>query len=300
MPSLKAIRRRITSVKSTGKITRAMKLVATAKLRKAQERLLQTRPYAVRLTEMIRQLAAETDTDASPLLQARAPKRTLLLVLTSDRGLAGAFNANVNKAAWNWIQRNRDRREHIELRVVGKKGRDFFRSRKANVGHVYMDVLNNLTLERAAGIGRELVAAYVDGGFDEVYVAYNEFRSAMIQNTHVERLLPLVPHESDTEGRASLQEYQKPAAPGVDTIFEPSKQAVLDAILPLSINVHIYRCLLESVASEMGARMTAMDAATKNASELLARITLQYNRARQAIITTELMEITSGAEALKG
>lgn len=300
MPSLKAIRRRITSVKSTGKITRAMKLVATAKLRKAQERLLQTRPYAVRLSEMIRQLAAETDTEANPLLQARPPKRTLMLVLTSDRGLAGAFNANVNKAAWGWIQRHRDTREHIELRVVGKKGRDFFKSRKANVGHVYMDVLNNLTLERATGIGRELVAAYVDGGFDEVYVAYNEFRSAMIQNTHVERLLPLVPHHSDAEGRSTLQEHQKPAAPGVDTIFEPSKQAVLDAILPLSINVHIYRCLLESVASEMGARMTAMDAATKNAGELLARITLQYNRARQAIITTELMEITSGAESLKG
>lgn len=297
MPSLKAIRRRITSVKSTGKITRAMKLVATARLRRAQERLLQTRPYAVRLTEMIRQLAAETDTDLNPLLATRPAKRTLLLVLTSDRGLAGAFNANVNKAAWNWIQRHRDTREHIELRIVGKKGRDFFKSRAATVGHVYMDVLNNLTLERAAGIGRELVAAYVDGGFDEVYVAYNEFRSAMLQNTHVERLLPLVPHAADAE---SLQEHQKPASTSVDTIFEPSKQAVLDAILPLAINVHIFRCLLESVASEMGARMTAMDAATKNASELLARITLQYNRARQSIITTELMEITSGAESLKG
>ncbi len=297
MPSLKAIRRRITSVKSTGKITRAMKLVATARLRRAQERLLQTRPYAVRLTDMIRQLAAETDMDLNPLLATRPPKRTLVLVLTSDRGLAGAFNANVNKAAWSWIQRHRDTREHIELRIVGKKGRDFFKNRAANVGHVYMDVLNNLTLERAAGIGRELVAAYVDGGYDEVYVAYNEFRSAMLQNTHVERLLPLVPHTSDAE---ALQEHQKPAATTVDTIFEPSKQAVLDAILPLAINVHIYRCLLESVASEMGARMTAMDAATKNASELLARITLQYNRARQSIITTELMEITSGAESLKG
>lgn len=296
MPSLKAIRRRITSVKSTGKITRAMKLVATAKLRKAQERLLQMRPYAVRLAEMIAQLAAATDPEASPLLATRPPKRTLMLVLTSDRGLAGAFNANVNRAAWAWVQKNRDRRDHIELRIVGKKGRDYFKSRNAKVGHVYTDVLHNLTLDRATDIGRELVAAYLDEGFDEVFIVYNEFKSAIAQKIMVERLLPIQPGPYSED----VAEYQKPAPPSVDTIFEPSKQAVLDAILPLSIHVHVYRALLESVASEMGARMTAMDAATKNAGELLARITLQYNRARQSIITTELMEITSGAEALKG
>ncbi|MBM4344224.1 MAG: ATP synthase F1 subunit gamma [Deltaproteobacteria bacterium] len=296
MPSLKAIRRRITSVKSTGKITRAMKLVATAKLRRAQERLVQNRPYALRVQEMIRELARGAATDDHVLLSVRPPRRTLLLLLTSDRGLAGAFNANVNKAAWNWVQRNREGRDHIELRIVGKKGRDFFKSRPVTVGHVYTDVLNNLTLERAADIGRELVAAYVDGGFDEVFLVFNEFKSAITQKVCMERILPIRPEHTEVEGAL----YEMPARPTADTLYEPSKDAVLDNLLPMSINVQVYRGLLESVASEMGARMTAMDAATKNASELLARITLQYNRARQAIITTELMEITSGAEALKG
>ena len=303
MPSLKAIRRRIVSVKSTGKITRAMKLVATARLRRAQERLMQMRPYARRVNDMIVELAAGTDPDGHALLEVRQPKHTLLLVLTSDRGLAGAFNSNVNKAAWNWIKANQTDRERIELRIVGKKGRDFFKSRPVTVGHVYMDVLNNVTLERATGIGRELVAAYVDGHFDEVYVVYNEFKSAMTQKVLVERVLPLPPRAFN-DGQGPVDSGQSVAGdqtkPTVDTIFEPSKDAVLDSILPMSIDVHIYRCLLESVASEMGARMTAMDAATKNAGELLARITLLYNRARQSIITTELMEITSGAESLKG
>ncbi len=296
MPSLKAIRRRITSVKSTGKITRAMKLVATAKLRRAQERLLQMRPYAMRLSEMISELAAGTDPESSPLLATRPPKRTLMLVLTSDRGLAGAYNANVNRAAWSWVQRHKDKRDHIEMRIVGKKGRDYFKSRAVTTGHVYTDVLHNLTQDRATGIGRELVAAYVDGHFDEVFIAYNEFKSAIAQKVQVQRLLPIQPDPWSEEAPA----HERPVRPTVDTIFEPSKQDVLQAILPLSIHVHVYRALLESVASEMGARMTAMDAATKNAGELLARITLQYNRARQAIITTELMEITSGSEALKG
>ncbi len=296
MPSLKAIRRRIVSVKSTAKITRAMKLVATARLRRAQERLVQLRPYAKRVNDMIVELAAGTDADAHALLAVRAPKRTLMLVLTSDRGLAGAFNSNVNKAAWNWVKANQGNREHIELRVVGKKGRDYFKARQAEVAHVYTDVLNNVTLERATGIGRELVAAYVDGKFDEVYIAYNQFKSAMTQIVQVERVLPLPPGGLD-DGKGAAAEAMPT---GIDTIFEPSKDAVLDSILPMSIDVHVYRCLLESVASEMGARMTAMEAATKNAGELLARITLVYNRARQSIITTELMEITSGAEALKG
>lgn len=284
------------SVKSTAKITRAMKLVATARLRRAQERLVQLRPYARRVNDMIVELAAGTNPEAHALLAVRPPKRTLILVLTSDRGLAGAFNANVNKAAWNWVKANQADRELIELRVVGKKGRDFFKARNANVAHIYADVLNNVTLERSTGIGRELVAAYVDGHFDEVYIAYNQFKSAMTQVVQVERVLPLQPNGSDDSKGAANDS----ATPSIDTIFEPTKDAVLDSILPMSIHVHVYRCLLESVASEMGARMTAMDAATKNAGELLGRITLQYNRARQSIITTELMEITSGAESLKG
>ncbi|MSQ83274.1 MAG: ATP synthase F1 subunit gamma [Myxococcales bacterium] len=296
MPSLKAIRRRITSVKSTGKITRAMKLVATAKLRRAQERLVQNRPYALRVQEMIRELSKGTAVDDHALLAKRPARRTLFLVLTSDRGLAGAFNANVNKATWNWIQSNRKQRDTIELRIVGKKGRDFFKSRDVKVGHVYTDVLNNLTLERASDIGRELVAAYIDSDFDEVFMVYNEFKSAITQKICVDRLLPIEPQEVELQAGAS----EMPIRPSAATIYEPTKADVLDTLLPMSINVQVYRALLESVASEMGARMTAMDAATKNASELLARITLLYNRARQAIITTELMEITSGSESLKG
>lgn len=302
MPSLKAIRRRIVSVKSTGKITRAMKLVATAKLRRAQERLVQLRPYANRISAMISDLAKGTNPDAHALLAVRPPKRTLILVLTSDRGLAGAFNSNVNKAAWNWIKAHNGsdgkpaRREHIELRIVGKKGRDFFKSRDANVAHIYTDVLNNVTLERSTLIGRELVAAYVDGHFDEVFVAYNEFKSAIMQKPLLRRILPM--QVDDTTELSGIFPLDAPVEK--DTIFEPNREAVLDSILPISINVTVYRALLESVASEMGARMTAMDAATKNAGELLARITLIYNRARQSIITTELMEITSGAESLKG
>jgi F-type H+-transporting ATPase subunit gamma len=289
MPSLKNIRRRIASVKSTRQITRAMKLVAAAKLRRAQERLVQLRPYAARIAQMIAELASGTDATAHPLLAQRPPKRTLLLLLTSDRGLAGAFNSNVNKAALNWILEHKDQRDHIELRVVGKKGRDFFKARKFEIGHVYTDVLNQVTLERATGIGREVVAAYVDGNFDEVYVVCNVFKSAIAQNARIDRLLPLTPEDHD-HNASTLD----------DTLFEPTKKHVLDAILPMDIHVQLYRYLLESVESEMGARMTSMDAATKNANDLMSRLTLQYNRARQSIITTELTEITSGAEALKG
>jgi F-type H+-transporting ATPase subunit gamma len=293
MPSLKNIRRRITSVKSTAKITRAMKLVAAAKLRRAQERLLQMRPYAMRVGDMIAELARGTDIEGHALLAQRTPRRTLIVLLTSDRGLAGAFNSNANKAVNAWIGQHKSQRDHIELRIVGKKGRDYFRNRDANIGGFYADVLNHVSLEKAAQIGREIVAAYVDGHFDEVFLAFNEFRSAIMQNTKVDRILPINAMAGDVDD-AILP------PPSADTIYEPDKAAVLDALLPMHIDVLVYRALLESVASEMGARMTAMDAATKNAGELLSRITLQYNRARQAIITTELMEITSGAEALKG
>lgn len=293
MPSLKNIRRRIVSVKSTAKITRAMKLVAAAKLRRAQERLLQMRPYAVRVGDMIAELARGSDLEAHALLAVRPSRRTLIVLLTSDRGLAGAFNSNANKAAWAWIQQHRAERDHVELRIVGKKGRDYFRARDATIGGLYADVLNAVSLEKATEIGRDVVAAYVDGAFDEVFLVYNEFRSAIAQNTRIDRILPIRALDGDVDDTI----IQPPTA---ETLYEPSKDAVLDALLPMHINVLMYRALLESVASEMGARMTAMEAATKNAGELLSRITLQYNRARQAIITTELMEITSGAESLKG
>ena len=293
MPSLKDLRRRITSVKSTRQITRAMKLVAAAKLRKAQQQIVRLRPYAYRLGDMIAELARGEDHQAHALLRVREPKRTLLLVLTSDRGLAGAFNSNINKNALRWVDENKDKREHIELHIVGKKGRDYFKRRPVNVGKIHTDVLPDVTFSKASRIGRELVAAYIDGKYDEVFVVYNEFKSAIMQEVKVEKLLPLKPEDLDVN-----DDVLPP--PSSETLFEPGQAEVLEALLPRHINVQVLRCLLESVASEMGARMTAMENATNNAGELIEKLSRQYNRARQAAITTELMEITSGAEALKG
>ena len=293
MPSLKDLRRRIVSVKSTRQITRAMKLVAAAKLRKSQEHIVRLRPYAFRIGDMIAELARDVDQSTHPLLAVREPKRSLLLVLTSDKGLAGAFNANANKAAMTWVTEHEAERELIEVHVVGKKGREYFKRRPVNLGHVFTDVLPDVELGDAARIGRAVVASYLDGQFDEVYIVYNEFKSAIAQDTQVERLLPMVPENHDINDDVLVP-------PSSDTLFEPTRGMVLEALLPRHVTVQIFRCLLESVASEMGARMTAMEAATKNASELIGKLTLKYNRARQAAITTELMEITSGAESLKG
>jgi F-type H+-transporting ATPase subunit gamma len=288
MPSLKAIRRRITSVKSTQQITRAMKLVAAAKLRRSQERLLALRPYAYRIQDMIASLAAREDTSVNPLLARREPKKVLLLVLTSDRGLCGSFNASVNKAAERWVRDNQAGLDAVGLAVIGKKGRDYFARRPVEIRRQYMDVLTDVCLERCARIGAEIVAEYIDQDLDAVYLVYNEFKSAIQQRVVVEPLLPVPMEEVDAS--ASLDE----------PIFEPDRASVLDSVLPLHVNVQVYRAVLESVASEMGARMTAMEAATNNARDLLGRLTLQYNRARQAAITKELMEIVSGAEAQKG
>jgi F-type H+-transporting ATPase subunit gamma len=291
MPSLKEFRRRIVSVKSTRQITRAMKLVAAAKLRRSQERIVELRPYAYSIRDMVAEVAIGNDAEAHPLLETREPRKTLLLVLTSDRGLAGAFNTNINKLAYNWCKDHVSEREHIELHVVGRKGRDYFKRREFELGKVHVDVLPEVNFQKATRIGRELVASYIDGDFDEVWVVYNEFKSAIAQEPTLEKLLPIEPTE------AWMDEHQHVSS---DTLFEPTRNAVLDALLPLHIHVQLFRAMLESVASEMGARMTAMDNATNNATDLLDRLTVQYNRARQAAITTELMEITSGAEALKG
>ncbi|MCO4761418.1 MAG: ATP synthase F1 subunit gamma [Myxococcales bacterium] len=293
MPSLKSLRTRIGSVTNTRKITRAMKLVAAAKLRRAQENIVQMRPYAYRIGDMIAELAVGQDADAHPLLADREPKRTLVLVLTSDRGLAGAFNANVCKATAAWVTDHADSRDHVELHIVGKKGRDYFKRRDVNIGKIHTDVLPDVQWDDAGRIGRDLVAAYVDGQFDEVFVAYNQFKSAIQQDVKLERLLPVHPQDHDVDDSVL-------APPSSDTLFEPSQGEVLDALLPRHVDVQVMRCLFESVASEMGARMTAMENATTNAGDLIKKLTLQYNRARQAAITTELTEIVSGAESLKG
>jgi len=287
--SLKEIRKRITSVGNTQKITRAMKLVAAAKLRRSQDAIIAARPYARSLAHVIGELAERTDRSAHPLLVDRPdPKRALLVVLTSDRGLAGGFNATVCRRVERWLREEGQAFDEVSVHIVGRKGHDYFKRRIDNI------VGTEPAPTPASGLvaGRELanrcIDLYTNGKTDRIFLAYNEFKSAIVQDVVVEQLLPIEP-EPLPEG-----------APPTDLVFEPSRDELLAHIMPLYVQVHLYRAFLESVASEFGARMSAMDSATRNASEMISKLTLQYNRARQAAITKELLEIISGAEALKG
>jgi F-type H+-transporting ATPase subunit gamma len=289
MPSLKAIRRRIVSVKNTQKITKAMKAVAAARLRKAQEAIIALRPYAQKLDQVIAEVAARRppDEEVHPLLAVRDEKR-VVVVLTSDRGLAGGFNANINRAADRFLLERKGQMEEIVLSIVGRKGREYFKRRSRPVKHEYMGVFSEVSVERAREIATAVVHDYNEQSLDAVYLVYNEFKSAMSQRVVIEKLLPVQP--------AKLPE----SAGQVDYKFEPSRRELLDHLLPLNVETQIYRSILESIASEFGARMTAMDNATNNAVDMIGRLTLEFNRARQAAITKELMEIVGGAEALKG
>jgi F-type H+-transporting ATPase subunit gamma len=296
MANLKAIRSRIGSVKNTQKITKAMKMVAAARLRRAQQAITELRPYAVKTMEVLSSVAARAgDDEVHPLLARRAAKKVLIVVLTSDRGLAGAFNANINKAAFRKWKDLESEGVQVSFAVIGRKARDFFRRRDAKIEFDFTGVFENLSVAKAGEIGRAIVAEYNVDGHDAVYLVYNEFKSAISQKVVFEPLVPITPHAAEvTEGEATS------GGASVDFIYEPDKRALLDRLLPMYVEVEVYRALLESIASEHGARMTAMDNATKNASEMINRLTLVYNRARQAAITTELMEIIGGAEALKG
>ena len=289
MANLKDIRKRIGSVKSTQKITRAMKLVAGARLRKAQENIEALRPYAVKTYEVLSGVAARVgpDEEVHPLLARREPKNVMLVVLTSDRGLAGAFNSNICKAAFKRWKELEAVGSDVCFGIFGRKGRVDCTRRGANIRHDFLGVCEDLSVEKAGEIGRDIVDDYTSLDLDACYLVYNEFKSAINQQVTIEPFLPIHP--------AELAEDQIG-----DFIYEPSQDALLDNLLPMYVEVEIYRALLESVASEHGARMTAMDAATNNASDMIDRLTLQYNRARQAAITKELMEIIGGAEALKG
>jgi F-type H+-transporting ATPase subunit gamma len=290
MAGLKAIKRRIVSVKNTRKITRAMKMVAAGRLRRAQQRITELRPYANKTAQLIAQVAARVEGDTEqvhPLLAHRPERKVLIVVLTSDRGLAGGFNANINKRAYALWKSLEAEGKQVSFGIVGKKGGDFFRRRRAEIAKVFTGVFENLTSAKAGEVGRFIADHYVAGELDAAYVIYNEFKSALTQTVTVERVLPVQPVE--------LPETAKS-----DYIYEPNRQALLDRLLPMYMEIQSYRALLESVASEHGARMTAMDNATRNASDMIDRLTLQYNRARQAAITKELMEIIGGAEALKG
>ena len=286
MPSLKDIRKRIASVKSTQKITRAMKLVAAAKLRRAQENILKARPYAVKLHEMISELAMRADFEDHPLLAHREPKRVMALVLTSDRGLCGGFNTNILKEFLKF--RSENEFDQLQIAMVGRKGRDYLKFRGIEVDRYFPGLDVDTALERAREITDVVVDDFLEGNLDMVYLFYNEFKSAMSQRIVAEPLLPSQPMElSEDEGGP------------IDFVYEPNKEDLLETIMPMYVEVEIYRATLESTASEFGARMTAMENATNNAKDMISSLTLEFNKARQASITKELLDIVGGAEALK-
>jgi F-type H+-transporting ATPase subunit gamma len=289
--SLRDIRKRIASVRSTQQITKAMKMVATAKLRRAQESILATRPYASKMFDVLSSLASRTSPDVHPLLSRREPKRVEVVVFTSDRGLCGAFNMNLIQRAERFMEEEKGR-EELVYSFIGRKGRDYFRKRRVNIRREYINLFGKVDFPLASRIGQDLVQAYVEGKVDAIYLLYSEFRSAIQQRIVLEKILPVSPktQEGAEEGKKT---------PAVDYIYEPSEREILGQLLPMYVEVQIYRALLESVASEFGARMTAMENATKNAAEMIDKLTLVYNKARQASITKELIEIVSGAEALK-
>jgi F-type H+-transporting ATPase subunit gamma len=295
MANLLDIRRRIKSVKNTQQITKAMKMVSAAKLKRAQERAVSARPFALKMAEVMTDLASHAGEEFHhPLLDARGDERYLLVLVTADKGLAGAFNANLTKAAQAFI--NEHAGKSVEILAVGRKGRDFFRRRGANIVGEYVGLTGKGRIEHAEAleIARDVMRRFAeDEGLDKVFVIFNEFRSVISQRVVVEQLLPVSRAEAETpEG-----EEGRPLT-FVEYVYEQPPAEIFSRLLPRLIETQIYRALLESVASEQGARMTAMDAASKNAGELIQTLTLNMNRIRQASITREIIEIVSGAAAL--
>ncbi|MGH9175914.1 MAG: ATP synthase F1 subunit gamma [Vicinamibacterales bacterium] len=293
MPSLIDIRRRVRAVKSTQQITKAMKMVSSSKLRRAQERILRSRPYAQEMLRVFNNLAARTDEMRHPLLQEKAAGRTLLIVITADRGLAGSFNANVIKGAAEFIAgRPRDAGREIALALVGRKGRDFFMRRGFDVRYEEVGLFQNVKWSHAQAIANTAIKEFIDGDVSSVYLVYNEFRSVMVQRVVVERLLPIA-NLAGTEN-ADGSTMSDPSA-NIDYLFEPTPEQLLGTFLPFHVAVQVNRALLESSAAEHAARMTAMDSATRNAREMVDRLTLYMNKVRQAAITREIIEIVAGA-----
>jgi F-type H+-transporting ATPase subunit gamma len=295
MPNLLDIRRRIKSVKNTQQITKAMKMVSAAKLRRAQDRVVMARPFANKMSEVLAELAKRTDEDFHhPLLDLRGDQRYLLVLVTADTGRCGAFNTTLTKAAQAFMRENPDKT--IEIVAVGRKGRDFFRSRRATIAGEYVGLLGKgrVELEEALEVGRDIINKYTeDTAIDKVFIIYNEFKSVLSQRVVLDQILPVArPKEAEPETRS-----QEPVTL-IDYIYEQPPDELFGRLLPRLIETQLFRALLESVASEQGARMTAMDSASKNASELIDSLTLNMNRVRQAAITNEIIEVVSGAAAL--
>ncbi len=279
------IRRRIRSVRNTQQITKAMKMVAAAKLRRAQDRIFAARPYAAALREVLSSVATRVEELGHPLLGAREEHNVLLLAVTADKGLCGAFNSNVIRAAMNAI--NEHNWSAVQLLPIGRKANDYFRRRTIPIRREATHVFQALTLQTAQEIARTLIQDFVTEKVDAVYVAYNEYKSIISQRVRLDRLLP-------------IERAWDEVGTEVDYLYEPSPAEILSELLPKHIEFQLYRILLESAAAEQGARMTAMEAATKNASDMISHLTLTYNRIRQASITKEIIEIVSGAAAQEG
>jgi F-type H+-transporting ATPase subunit gamma len=310
MPSLKAIRTRITSVKNTRKITRAMKLVSTAKLRRAQDALIAARPYSSAITRVVSELSAVAGAESHKLFDERPLAKAAIVVVTSDRGQAGAFNANVVKAVERYAANELSGATEVSLRIIGRKGNQYFARRRATVTSFDGAPTGATALELARETANRVIADFTSGKVDRVFVVYNEFKSAISQITRVKQILPVVPEKVVDKATALATTAgghgaaAAPATPGTDAqgdfLYEPGKQELLNRLVPLYVQIQLYRAALESIAAFFAAQMTAMENATKNAGEMIAKLTLSYNRARQASITKELLEIIGGAEALKG
>lgn len=302
MANLKEVRNRIASVSSTQQITKAMKMVSAAKLKRATNAIVQLRPYANKLKDLLANLSASLEDGASPYLQQREPVRVLVVVVSSNRGLAGAFNTNVIKTANNLIAEKYSeqlRAGNVSIVAIGKKSQEFFQRRKFNVIGNNNDLYLNLNFINASKITESIMQGFINGDYDRVELVYNHFRNAAVQFQIAEQLLPVplpeaAPKEAIKTTKDAVVETQ------VNYILEPSQEEIVEQLIPKNIKIQLYRAVLDSNASEHGARMTAMDKATENAGDLLKALKLSYNQARQAAITTELTEIVSGAAALGG
>ena len=291
MPSLIDIRRRIRAVKSTQQITKAMKMVAASKLRRAQERTTQARPFASQMLRVLNSLASRVDPSMHPLLDLRTPpkagNRVMLIVITADRGLCGSFNTNVIKSSGQFITDNPGR--EVALGLVGRRGRDFFARRGFAVRYEQVNLFAKVNYEHAKSIAHAAMDAFLNNEVDSVYLVYNEFKSVMLQRVVIERLLPIARLDVEAaEGTAATTDY----------IYEPAPEQLLTTLIPTHVEVQVFRALLESNAAFYAAQMTAMDAATRNSGEMIESLTLYMNKVRQAAITREIIEVVSGAQAL--
>jgi F-type H+-transporting ATPase subunit gamma len=283
MPALVDIRRRIRSVKSTQQITKAMKMVSAAKLRRAQDAMFAARPFARKMLEVLNSVATRAKPELHPLLQDRGDGRVLLVVVTADKGLCGGFNASIIRTAARFLAEERFRDRDRELELIGRKGRDYFRRRAHKIRSEHVGVFQLLRYPVAQQIAKELIEAFTSGAVDQVFLIYNEFKSVIQQRVVVERLLPIERLAFD------------PREPALDYIYEPGPKRIFDELLPKHVEVQVWRALLESAAAEHGARMAAMDTATNNAADVIERLTLYMNKVRQAAITKEIIEVVSGA-----